>query len=211
MKGGLLALGAVGALALGAAVSKRGSRAEEEDRTSTTLPDYVRRLRAFRSHRPEGYGYASIEDYLFVHGAESVVAPLSPEEVDIVRRAHHRLRFQMQGCYRNAQELVLRDASNTLQYVEGYGLGRACIPLMHGWATVNGKVVDPTWLPVQNKQVVSPPSDWHYFGATFSREEIREIARLQINGRGRKGKLWSVLDFWEAGFPVLRRPRVQAG
>lgn len=114
----------------------------------------------------------------------------------------------MQGCYRNAQELVLRDATGTLQYVEGYALGRAIIPVLHGWVTVNGKVVDPTWLPVQERRVATPPTNWHYFGAPFSRADIREIADLALpRRRGRKGQLWSLLDYWEAEWPILRRPR----
>lgn len=208
MNGSLLALGAASVLALGAALP-RGSRAtDEEDRSAATLPDYVHLIHAHRDRRPAGWGYASIEDYLLVHGTPGTTAPLSVEEADLVRTAHRRLRWRMQGCYRNAQELVLRDATGTLQYAEGYALGRAIIPVLHGWVTVNGKVVDPTWLPVQVGRVAVPSTSWHYFGAPFSRADIREIADLEPpRRRGRKGQLWSLLDYWEAEWPILRRPR----
>lgn len=212
VNGNFLALGAASALALGAALPRGSRAADEQSRSATTLPDYVRVLRSHRDHRPEGWGYASIEDYLFVHGVLGTTTPLLPGEADLVRAAHHRLRWRMQACYRNAQELVLRDTTGTLQYAEGYALGHACIPVLHGWVTVNGKVVDPTWFPVREGRILTPPASWHYFGAPFSRADIREIAELKpARGAGRKGQLWSILDYWEAEWPVLRRPRARDG
>ena len=45
----------------------------------------------------------------------------------------------------NAQWLVLHDPARQLEYVEGIGVGPASFPVHHGWATLNGKVIDLTF------------------------------------------------------------------
>lgn len=54
-------------------------------------------------------------------------------------------RYPRKFCFQNAQELVRR-SNGTLKYVEGFAVsGPLGVPVHHGWATLNGAVIDPTW------------------------------------------------------------------
>ncbi len=68
---------------------------------------------------------------------------LTPSEKRIVEDARRRCRarFKFNDCFANAKNLVRADVTGTLMYCEGLADdGR----LHHGWALINGKVVDPT-------------------------------------------------------------------
>lgn len=67
---------------------------------------------------------------------------LTIEEQAIVDKARARKFFRPHGCFANAQRLVLADESGQLQYVEGYVL--VMVPIHHGFAVINGKVLEPT-------------------------------------------------------------------
>jgi hypothetical protein len=72
------------------------------------------------------------------------------------------------------------------------------------------KVVDLTWKPptlarvrrrLQNRVVGTFPEEWAYRGITLTREEVVTHVR-------KTGYFASFIDDWQAGWPLLRQPRL---
>lgn len=111
-------------------------------------------------------------------------------------------------CFANAQKLVVADVTATLKYAEGYAVGAAGFPVLHGWATINEKVVDLTWrLPkaasrprLRHRVVGVFPEGWAYRGVGFDATEVCERTF-------RTGFYQSYIDDWRAEYPLLRRER----
>jgi hypothetical protein len=84
--------------------------------------------------------------YLERAGTRFDSAPLTREEERIARAAIGIRRvFRLKECFHNAQRIVLADRTKTLQYVEGYRTeAHIPLPVLHAWATLHGKVIDPT-------------------------------------------------------------------
>ena len=163
---------------------------------------------------PEGYAYNGGEDYVLDRGSPFVSAPLTSEEMSFVRDLLFVCpvrRWLLGHCYYNAQMLAVADRTGQLRYVEGYAVGLACIPVLHGWCTLNGKVVDMTWRTAVKRQkgkfgdrvfgVI--PDGWAYYGAEFRTEAVM--------GRLRRTKVASsYLDDIAYGFPLFQEPRVRS-
>ena len=175
----------------------------------------MKQMVAFRDQcggKPEGWGYSCIEDYVLDWGATLESASLTSEEEATLWKAvdQCRIRFQQKQCFYNAQLLCLYDYSGTLAYMEGYAAGRACMPVHHGWATINGKVIDLTWRTEKanhkgrlgNRVIGIIPEGWEYIGCPCDTVSAR--ARMLESGEIR-----AFLGDMLADFPCLsgdRRP-----
>lgn len=178
-----------------------------------TLQQYLEQMVSFRTlgHVPAMDGpYLCMEDFVLKRGTRFASAPLTEDELAIVRRAVGLFgkRCKPKECFANATQVVAYDFDHELDYTEGYALGMACIPVHHAWLTINGKVVDLTW-PVeglgdddpedwlQNRALGTLPDGWTYLGVRFKSNEI--VARMM-----RTEWAASVLDDWRDDWPVLR-------
>jgi len=175
----------------------------------TTMLDYLRQTAGFRrAHQspPEGWRYASMEEYIAEEGTTHASAPLTDDELEIVLDAVDASgkRFMQKQCFSNGQLLALYDPTGHLVYTEGYAVGRT-IPMLHGWVTINGKVVDLTWRTkvkrghgrLPDRIFGTLPDGWEYHGVGFQNDWLRE--RIV-----RRGEVWSVIDDWKEEWPALR-------
>jgi hypothetical protein len=122
-------------------------------------------------------------------------ARLTDQERQIVTAAIGRKQFRLRECFANACRLVLADRSGLLTYVEGYRA--SCPGGLHGWAAINGKIVDVTVYTSNgaSKYLGTFPTSERYFGVEFSRD-ILAVPSVMLTG--------SVLDDWERGWPAER-------
>lgn len=162
--------------------------------------------------KPNGFEYYCIEDFVMQNGHVFSSEELTDEEAEIVKAAIEQAQsvgwevHTMKQCYSNAQLVVLSDRSGQLHYAEGYAVGLASIAVQHGWVTINGKVVDVTWkLDEPTSRNLLPdhpvgelPEGYEYFGFVM---ENRGYIRNRIMYREIVG---SLLDDWEANYPLLR-------
>lgn len=183
----------------------------------TFLEDYMRGMVEMRKRMqpdlPSGYEYRCFEDYVLQRGTNLTSTTLTDEEEEIVQEAlDHCRRAQVdvhvvKQCFANAQQLLLVATPPELIYYEGYACGRVTgFPVHHGWLTINGKVIDPTWkLETPTSRSLLPahpvgelPEKYEYYG--FPVENLDYI-RFRVTTRELVG---SVLDDWEADYPLLR-------
>jgi hypothetical protein len=179
---------------------------------------YLTQMVKFRSklgmELPPGFNYIGGEDYVLDRGSGFASAPLTPEEHKFVRSVVDGApikRWLMGNCYYNAQILALSDRSRTLTYHEGWASGLSGFLLLHGWVTINGKVVDMTWRTVNKTRrekygdriLGVIPEGWGYCGAPFSTDSI--LARWK-----RTHEASSFLDDVVNGFPLFREPRLRS-
>ena len=87
------------------------------------------------------------------HGRAYESQRFTKEESRIVAAAikRHGVGFGWQRCFSNSQALLECDDSGRIVYVEGFVYTRSLYPVLHGWAAINGKVVDVT-LPPRNRR-----------------------------------------------------------
>jgi len=182
-----------------------------------TLLQYLRETVRFKKRLglvfPEGYNYQGGEDYVLDRGSPFSSGPLTPQERTTVLQALTlcpEKHFRLGHCYYNAQLLVAFDTSRELIYCEGWAIGLNSVPTLHGWASINGKVVDLTWKTekprhrgrLRNRIWGTIPEDWAYYGATFDTDSL--LARMH-----RIGATGSFLDDVAYGFPLFREPRLR--
>src|SRR6266404_4890405 len=88
-------------------------------------------------------------------------------------------------CYKNAFWTALQER---FVYVEGYAVDSSInLPMLHAWnLDSDGFVVDRTW---------NPPGQV-YFGVIFPLEVVPR----------KRGVQYAVINDWEHGFPILRKP-----
>ena len=156
-----------------------------------------------------GLAYSGIEDFVLDRGTPFVSAPLTEAEhqafLAAVEAAGGMGRVtEMKQCFANAQRVVHYDPSGLLTYAEGYAVGAAKFPMLHGWVSVGGKVVDLTWR-VPNRSVPHVfgviPVGWEYRGVTFPQVQVMEnIVRTEA--------YQSLIDDWRGGYPLLQQPRL---
>jgi hypothetical protein len=92
--------------------------------------------------------------------------------------------MEIKRCYQNAFQTALEER---FVYVEGYALSAFHGLHLHAWnLDPDGFVVDRTWNP--HGRV--------YFGVIFPLEFVPR----------KSGKQYPVIDDWEHGFPILRKP-----
>ena len=161
---------------------------------------------------PVGFHYFGPEDYVLDHGGPFDSAPLTPEELAVVNGAIDacRSQFRIKQCFYNAQRLALADSTRTLLYTEGLAMGLSTFPCLHGWVTINNKVVDLTWRMHTSKRqgrlrdrvFGELPEGWAYNGVKFDTEWV--AARWKQYGMS-----YSYLDDMEHGFPIFQEPRLR--
>lgn len=164
-------------------------------------------LRQRSGHKlPEGYAYASQEDFIATHGVSFRSAKLSPGERKLVLGAAERCHesFPIKECYRNS--VILVSAEPRLTYVEGLFISeRVGIPIQHAWVVIDDKVVDMTARrsgPVGrgrwgDRVLGEFPEGRHYFGVSFHGDQVLDAA---------VDKRWSgaMIDDWQRHWPMLK-------
>lgn len=161
-------------------------------------------------HRPKGFKYSSMEEYVLRNGRFFDSAPLTAEERERVFDAIDRYgrRFPIKQCYYNSQMLLLFGGEPGFRYVEGYV--SSVFPILHGWLTLNDKVIDLT-MRVRDPQGRSIkracrlgdrvlgkiPSERAYIGVEYLTEDVKR----HMVGTGAGG---SLIDDWRLGYPLLR-------
>lgn len=161
---------------------------------------------------PDGYNYAGMEDYVLDRAVKPISAPLTEREYKILFAAVDNFgkRFQLKQCFYNAQMLLVCDHTGLIEYHEGFARGLT-IPVHHGWASINGKVIDLTWHlkeprkkgRLRNRVLGEIPEGWEYVGVAFPRDRvIKRIYATEMAG--------SLIDDYENGWPCLREPRQEA-
>jgi hypothetical protein len=150
----------------------------------------------------------SFEGYVLREGRPYESQELTADEMAYVLAASKRMQFPIKQCYYNSQMLMtMRDHERRLTYVEGY-CAHAIIPVLHGWLEIGGKVVDVTMRTkhlskrrqLRDRVLGSWADGRQYWGVRFDREHVvdRMIERRAAG---------SLIDDFEAGFPLLRRER----
>jgi hypothetical protein len=158
---------------------------------------------------PAGFMFGSVEEFVLNRGQDMAPAVLTDEEMGILRDAQDHLQAigvepELKQCFYNAQSLAFADVTRTIQYMEGYAQGAAAIPVHHGWAAINGKLIDLTWMIRRDVPWAMPdftygeiPEGWFYRGAYFPTDLL--LARMH-----RRLEISAVLGDWVDDFPVLR-------
>jgi len=154
----------------------------------------------------EGYRFHSMERFVLELGRPYLSQPLTAEEAAAVEMAIESYRFgygyfKHRECFANAQRL----ARTPLVYVEGYAWTLSLYLVLHGWVSINGKVIDVT-LPVEKeddlalrepRQVRGEFEGRVYFGVPFLQDYVHQRAAA-TGGPG------SLLDDWKHEFPLLK-------
>jgi len=159
--------------------------------------------------KPKGWEYGCMEEYVDDNGVDFTSQELTYDEMAIVVRAidDARMRFQIKQCFYNAQMLVLADRNNKLVYHEGYAFGRAIIAVQHGWASINGKVIDLTWRldqtirksgRLKDRVIGVYPEGFEYVGVPFPDKDALRTKMLE------RGWCGSLIDDWENDWPLIR-------
>tara|TARA_Y100000296_G_scaffold77729_1_gene99605 strand:+ start:431 stop:979 length:549 start_codon:yes stop_codon:yes gene_type:complete len=159
---------------------------------------HIRSRQLSNMKKMEGHTYLCMEDFVLDQGHRCLSGePENTETRLSVRRAIADAGPQpMMACYDNAQRLVL-EAPSLFTYHEGIAGGKACIPVMHAWVTIQENcIVDPTWQRENNPWDI--PEAWFYWGVPFP---------LSAVVKARKQKEISIIDDWHNHWPVLKWPR----
>jgi hypothetical protein len=164
---------------------------------------------------PKGFHYLHGQDYVLDRGTPFRSGPLTEDEHKVVLRAVDACplkRFRYGSCFHNAQMLAAFDPFQALVYYEGYAIGDTNdTPVLHGWVSINHKVVDLTWaVPtvsrrgrLRNKVLGTIPKGWSYYGAPFPTAAlIARICRIEATG--------SFLEDDVYGFPLFQEPRLRS-
>jgi hypothetical protein len=160
-----------------------------------------------------------IADWKFTCTAELVLRAgrpyyseaLTAAERAAVKTAITRFRtlgpFEFKHCYYNAQALTWSGHELGLVYVEGYLMpGARGWPILHGWTTINEKVIDPTLTTLEmitsGRQepsiVMGTFRNRAYWGVPLDRKYVMDRS-------GMDRPFQSVLDDWQWDFPLLRK------
>ena len=150
----------------------------------TSIKNYCNSMIEMRSNtnmktRTDFY-YSSIEDFLKKEGTFAKSQQLTKSELEYVCKAIRDLPFtpQVKQCFYNSQMLVLNDRENKLVYNEGLG-NCGILPMLHGWVTINNKVIDVTWktngwdkkFKKDNYVLGKLPKDYSYCGVKIDKEK----------------------------------------
>jgi len=151
--------------------------------------------------------YWCIEDYLLQHGKWFESQSLTKDERAKLLLVLGKERFPIKECFSNSQKVIVYHKRAGLKYFEGYFFREGiCFPILHGWLSLNDKVIDLTARLKQprhsgrlrNRVLGEFPEGRVYFGAEMDLEWI--LSRIL------RTKSWgSLLDSWEEGFPLLTK------
>jgi hypothetical protein len=176
---------------------------------STDLSAWLREAAAVMEAHLRAGAPRSFEGFVLEHGRKFEPSKLTDDERKIVDSAIEEYRrlhrvFHAQQCFVNSQSLLGNDDSEQLVYVEGFAWTHALHPVLHGWLTIDGKVIDVTLPPTNRReakrrepsQVIGEFEGRSYFGVPFLRSYVME--RREITG-----SYGSLLDDDEHDFPLL--------
>lgn len=155
----------------------------------SALREYLERIVALRSraHRGPRPPYLGIEDLLLQHGRW-----YDPPTADW--SFGHRFPDTPTYCYQNCYESVRRWPAE-LRYVEGMGISKFGIPMLHAWLIDSARrVVDPTWGWDDGEA-----AEGALFGLVFPLSALR--AR-----RKRDRSTFCMLDDFDGRWPLLKAP-----
>jgi hypothetical protein len=129
-------------------------------------------------HRPAGFLYSSIEDFVLKHGTMYTKAQSS------------RFIPRPKECFGRAYTVATRKGSPWI-YVEGYAVNsNVGLPVPHAWVTqadTPGEAFELAW----------DDADSVYLGIAFRPEYVRQVHIAS------KRKNYSVLDAWWIDFPLI--------
>ena len=147
---------------------------------------------------PEDYYYTSIEEFILKEGVSFSLTPLNAEEKIIVKTSLSRCGKEIKKklCFHNSQCLMIYDDTNKIKYIEGFAFLRAYIPILHGWNTINGKVIDITFERYLKEGDTN-------FGKAYLGVEIKK--KLIVDKIMKTGKSSVFIDNREEAYPVLKR------
>ena len=188
------------------------------------LKDYLRFHRDLRlrmGNVPSNLNYICSEDFVLDRGEEPTVsAPLSESQYSYlmrVARLSMTSTFWPKQCFSNSQSLLLADFEERMEYWEGYCFS-SIMPVLHGWLTLDGKVVDVTrstrpestqeflagiepQADLKDRVLGQIPDGWLYLGVPFHRQSISEYVFEH-------SEMCSQIDNWRMGFPALQWERL---
>ena len=156
--------------------------------------------------------YSSPSEYYLKNGSEFESQSLTSDEKEYLKLLPIAECLKKM-CYQNAQRLLLffpprgDKKKMQLQYIEGYATN-GILPVQHAWLSLNGKVVDPTFGPLdslfrrKHRILGEFPPNFKYFGVVVSESHIREfIFNHQI---------WSsIVDDFMCNYPLLTKKSCQ--
>ena len=163
-----------------------------------------------RSRSELNWPYRGMAEFVLTEGKPFHPAELCGSERRFARSlaaAHWRVHGPLKHgeSFLNSQRCLLFDDSRRFAYAEGFVLDERAGHLeLHGWLVLDERVVDFTAAAPQEPQRASEPPQVFgasarraYFGVRFRRGYVEQRAR-------ETGRLGSVIDDWEHGFPLLR-------
>lgn len=173
------------------------------------LEQMAKMLEQVRPVAPEGYAYPSIEAYVLANGKEYASAKFTKDELAYAKGLLKKGRWPIKQCFSNSQQILLKHAGSPssemrLSYIEGYAYS-GIIPFLHGWLSLNGKVLDVTLReqPSGKRILGTFAPNYAYYGV--------EVPASLIQERIIKTQFWgSLLDCYELNYPLLRSPLVEA-
>lgn len=164
---------------------------------------------------PPGFHYLHGQDYVLDRGSAFPSDALTEDERKVVLQAVDACpikQFRYGSCFHNAQLLAVYDPYQVLVYYEGYAIGPTNdTPVLHGWVSINHKVIDLTWATpkvsrrgrLRNKVLGDIPKGWAYYGAPFPTAGlIARMCRIEATG--------SFLEDDVYGFPLFQEPRLRS-
>ncbi len=183
--------------------------ATRPDNTAQVLEAYLRDAVATRPPllSTAGWKFHFFEELVLRAGRPYYSAELTDAEraavMQTISMAQTLDPFEFKHCYYNAQRLMSLGREAGLVYVEGYVLGTGLPPFLHGWVTINGKVIDPTVVVRIDQQepfvVMGTFSNRAYWGVALDRKYVMDRS-------GGDGPFVGILDTdWQRGFPLLRK------
>lgn len=159
-----------------------------------------------------GWAYLGLAAFVLAEGKPFYPGDLNASQRRLahsIAAAHWRIHgpFTHGEPFLNAQRCLLLDHARGFAYVEGFVVDeKARYPELHGWLSLDGRVVDFTAAPKaepprgsEPPQVLGVSSRRSYLGVKIRREYVEQHVR-------ETGGLSPIIDDWEHAFPLLRRP-----
>jgi len=141
--------------------------------------EYIKSTISLIGNRKTGYYYNSFYDFLDKEGQYFLSEKLTSQEEKSVNELVERFTFhygfpKFRQCFYNSQLLLILDRSNQFVYCEGYAISKILgFPVLHGFLTINNKVVDITWKDSEGNFCIGDKSE-SYFGVKFNSEDIKQ-------------------------------------
>ena len=172
----------------------------------------------FMAHLPKQCGgaqthqYASIYEFVAERGNTAPEIALTIEEQAWFKQVTRGVQYPIKQCFSNSQQFVLNGAELlpegwTIAYVEGFvAPDRIPMAIHHGWAVLNGKLIDLTlrYHDLKPKRgdrfadrAIGLFPKRQYRGVTFTVQDVQKHVLAH--------REWgTIIDNWRDGHPLLR-------